>query len=177
MKRLIKRRFLQFTWGVLTVLMISLICGLFAPTNSQTSQIEVPIACVPKGIGVVRTELVTAVSEKGIQYRLLDAYTEGASVPFSVLVSLKGKSCQILLSNPMNDFYPYHRVVPLQVARQIALGELRYSIDKLGGINKFRPTFQSGSQGSSWEFAEEDIWALQHLGITPPKNIKVVRAK
>ena len=175
MKRLIKRRFLQFTWGLLTILMISLISGLFTPSYSQTSLTEVPSACVPEG--VVRTEPVTAVSEKGIQYRLLDAYTEGAFMPFSLLVSLKGESCEILLSNPMNDFYPFHRVVPLQVARYLALGELRYSINKLGGIDKFRATLQPPSEGSSWEFAEEDIWALQHVGITPPKNIKVVRAK
>ncbi|MBD2772609.1 hypothetical protein [Iningainema tapete] len=173
MKRITKRRLLQFTWGALTVLMISLIGGLFAPSYSQTT--EVLSACVPEG--VVRTEPVTAVSEKGIQYRLLDAYTEKASLPFSLLVSLQGESCQILLSNPMNDFYPYHRVVPLQVARQLALGELRYSINKLGGMDKFRATLQPRSEGSSWEFAEEDIWALQHVGITLPKNIKVVRAK
>jgi len=175
MKRLIKRRFLQFTWGLLTILMISLISGLFTPSYSQTSLTEVKSTCIPEG--VVRTQPVTTVSEKGIQYRLLDAYTEGASMPFSLLVSLKGESCQILLSNPMNDFYPYHRVVPLQVAQHLALGELRYSMNKLGGMDKFLATLQPRSEGSSWEFAEEDIWALQHLGITPPKNIKVVRAK
>jgi hypothetical protein len=74
----------------------------------------------------------------------------------------------LLYSNPTNDFYPYSRTVKLPIARQIALGELRYSINKAGSIDKFRSTLQPNFGEPTWRFSEEELWAFKQVGITVP---------
>ena len=172
-----RTRLLQFSWGLLTVLMVYLLGDLLtnSPALSQSSRIaEIPSSCLPVGLGTLRTELVTEVREDDTKYRLLDAYLPGDAKPFSVLVSLKDNQCNLLYSNPMNDFYPYSRVVKQSVARQLALGELRYSINNAGGIDKFRSTLQPDLRNSSWQFSQEDIWAFNQAGITVPRTFKLV---
>lgn len=152
-----RTRLLQFSWGLLTALLVYLISELLTnfPAFSQSSRIaEIPSSCLPVGLGTLRTEFVTEVREDDTKYRLMDAYLPGDAMPFSVLVSLKDARCKLLYSNPMNDFYPYSRVVKQSVARQLALGELRYSLDKSGSKNKFRSILQPNLKDSSWQFSE-----------------------
>lgn len=173
-----RTRLLQFSWGLLTALLVYLVSELLTniPALSQSLRIaEIPASCLPVGLGTLRTELVTEVREDEIKYRLLDAYLPRDAMPFSVLVSLKDEQCKLLYSNPMNDFYPYSRVVKQSVARQLALGELRYSINKAGGIDKFRSTLQPNLKDSSWQFSEEDFWAFKQVGIAVPKSVKALR--
>lgn len=173
-----RTRLLQFSWGLLTALLVYLISEILtnSPALSQSSRIaEIPASCLPVGLGTLRTELVTEVKDDDIKYRLLNAYLPGDAMPFSVLVSLKDEGCKLLYSNPMNDFYPYSRVVKQSVARQLALGELRYSLHKAGGIDKFRSTLQPSLKDSSWQFSEEEIWAFKQVGIAVPASVKALR--
>ncbi|OKH36189.1 hypothetical protein NIES2119_17905 [[Phormidium ambiguum] IAM M-71] len=173
-----RTRLLQFSWGLLTALLVYLLSGLFTnmPALSQFSRMaEIPASCLPVGLGNLRTELVTEVKEDNTKYGLFDAYLPGDAMPFSVLVSLKDEQCKLLYSNPMNEFYPYSRVFNQSVARQLTLGELRYSIDKAGGIDKFRSTLQPSLKDSSWQFSEEDIWAFKQVGIAVPTSVKGLR--
>ncbi|MCL1474873.1 hypothetical protein [Argonema antarcticum] len=173
-----RTRLLQFSWGLLTALLVYLVSELLinSPAFSQSSRMaEIPSSCLPVGLGTLRTEFVTEVREDDIKYRLLDAYLPGDAMPFSVLVSLKDERCELLYSNPMNDFYPYSRVVKQSVARQLALGELRYSINKAGGIDKFRSTLQPSLKDSSWQFSEEDLWAFKQVGIAVSTSVKALQ--
>jgi hypothetical protein len=171
---------LKFTWGLLTAFLVYLSSSLFthSPAFSQrTWNADFPSACLPVGLGTLRTEFVTEVTDGSTQYRLFDAYLQGDAVPFSVLVSLQGKQCSLLYSNPTNDFYPYSHTVKLPIARQIALGELRYSINKAGSIDKFRSTLQPNLGEPTWQFSEEELWAFKQVGITVPSLSKTSKDK
>lgn len=75
-----RTRLLQFTWGLLTVLMVYLVSELLtnSPALSQSSRIaEIPLSCLPVDLGTLRTEFVTEVREDDTRYRLLDAYLPG----------------------------------------------------------------------------------------------------
>ncbi|MEG4940741.1 hypothetical protein [Microcoleus sp. F4-D5] len=171
---------LKFIWGLLTAFLVYLSSSLFThpPAFSQpTRNADFPSACLPVGLGTLRTEFVTEVTDGRTQYRLFDAYLQGDAVPFSVLVSLQETQCSLLYSNPTNAFYPYSRTVKLPVARQIALGELRYSINKAGSIDKFRSTLQPNLGDPAWQFSEEELWAFKQVGITVPQLSKTSKNK
>jgi hypothetical protein len=171
---------LKFAWGLLTAFLIYLLTSLFSysPAFSQsTRNADFPSACLPVDLGTLRTEFVTEVTDGNTQYRLFDAYLQGDAVPFSVLISLQDNQCKLLYSNPTNDFYPYSRAVKLSVAKQIALGELRYSIHKAGSIDKFRSTLQPNLGDPFWQFSEEEVWAFKQVGITVPSLSKTSKDK
>ncbi|WP_234708719.1 hypothetical protein [Kamptonema sp. PCC 6506] len=166
---------LKFTWGLLTAFLVYLLSSLFSYSpafSQQPRNADFSSACLPVGLGTLRTEFVTEVTDGNTQYRLFDAYLQGDAVPFSVLVSLQENQCKLLYSNPTNDFYPYSRTVKLSVAKQIALGELRYSINKAGSIDKFRSTLQPNFGDPAWQFSEEELWAFNQIGITVPSLSK-----
>lgn len=68
-----RTRLLQFSWGLLTALLVYLSSELFTniPALSQSSRItEIHSSCLPSGLGNLRTEFVTEVREEVLRYLL-----------------------------------------------------------------------------------------------------------
>jgi hypothetical protein len=110
---------------------------------------------------------------QGQTYHLLSVYFSADPRPSSLVIASTYDSCQEVFYNPMGDAIALSRVVPQDVAQQLTLGRYQKEIEQIG-IDAFRQQVtQSASSNAVVTWAEEEVWALQQLGIEIPSNVQV----
>lgn len=194
-----RRFFRQWRWMVgaaLIVLLLPVAVGLTIPQHppkilpivQPVSTQSLPLECLPTNMPDVNDpaqdlsfELIARVRAGKSEYRMYRASRIQESSSFPYLIRLMGNRCQVLLTNPMGDDNVFlHQVAPLPVARQLALAQLQFFVNKAGGIDRFRvqleQQLQQTPQTEPLQMAEEDVWAFEQLQLPLPPNVKIVPA-
>lgn len=193
------RFFRQWRWMVgaaLIALLLPVAVGLTNPQHpskilpivQDVSTQSLPLECLPTNLPDVNDpaqdlsfELIARVKADKSEYRMYRASRTQEPGPFPYLIRVVENRCQVLLTNPMGDDNVFlHQVVPLPVARQLALAQLQYSVNKAGGIDTFRTQLeqqlQQTPQSEPLRMPEEEVWAFEQLQLPLPPNVKVVPA-
>lgn len=151
--------------GVGTAIYLSSVT-IAAPT--QAPQSVVP--CFPKDPPSVSSAKVSnVVKEKQITYYLMSSNQTESGTDLLIAVNDNNNSCKLLLFNPMGDTLPLSRFVPMSVAQQFALQQVKQGLSEAGSRQAYQ---QQLMQVEVW--TPEELWAVQRLGFKTPKNIKVI---
>jgi hypothetical protein len=161
---------LLFVMGVIGAIALTFAAHL--PIQAQTSGIpEVVNSCIPSN-QVARSELIGSTRLQDRDYYLLTAYEQGDDVASDLVIAASGESCERIFYNPMGDRLALSSTVPQAVARQLTLQRYQREIQRIGQQAFQQQVNQAASSGSvTWY--DEEVWALQQLGITVPANVRV----
>lgn len=143
----------------------SLNVTIAAPT--QAPQSVVP--CFPKAPLVQSAKVSNVVKEKQLTYYLMSSDQTESGADLLIAVNDSNNSCKLLLFNPMGDRLPLSRFVPMSVAQQFALQQIKQGLSEAGSRQAYQ---QKIMQVEEW--TPEELWAVQQLGFKPAKNIKVI---
>jgi hypothetical protein len=166
-----------------TVISIALVSCLglgVVLTTPQTLQAQVPenlAACLPTQTRrpIARVDNVASYDFEGVTYSLLSVFEEGESAdarPTTLVVKTTGQGCEAVFFNPGGETVQLASVMPQTVARHLTLGLYEHQIDKIG-IDKFKADILAVTRSeTSITWFDEEIWALQQLGIPIPANVR-----
>ncbi|MCU0548445.1 MAG: hypothetical protein MUC48_03770 [Leptolyngbya sp. Prado105] len=140
---------------------------VFAIAPSPAQSTDIPSAansCIPKA-QVARAEIIGSTMVQGKNYYLFAAYEQGDPVASDLIISIANKNCRRELYNPTGDRLALASAIPQTVARQLTLQRYQREIKRIG-----RATFeQQIKQSRSDRWFDEEVWALQQLGIRARK--------
>lgn len=136
-----------------------------APSSAQSNGIpSAANPCIPKA-QVARKEVIGSTTAQGRNYYLFAAYEEGDPVASDLIISIANKTCRRELYNPTGDRLALATAIPQTIARQLTLQRYQREIKRIG-----RATFeQQIKQSRSDRWFDEEVWALQQLGIRSRK--------
>lgn len=126
-------------------------------------------ACFPKVPPVSTAKLAFSVRQSPTNYYLMSSDQSEGGTDLLISVDERTTRCSLLLFNPMGDTLPLSRFVPMSVAQQFALMQVKRGLVEAGSRRAYQ---QQIMQFQEW--TPEDIWAVQKLGFKVPKNIKVI---
>lgn len=145
--------------------MSSLSLTIAAPTSVPQSVAR----CFPKAPPVKSAKLSNVVKSKQTTYYLMSSDQTESGTDLLISVNNNDNRCKLLLFNPMGDTLPLSRFVPLWVARQFALQQVKQGLAEAGSKQTYQ---QQIMQIQIW--TPEELWAVQQLGFKPAANIKVI---
>lgn len=126
-------------------------------------------ACFPKVPPVNTAELAFSVRQSPTNYYLMSSDQSEGGTDLLIAVDERNNRCSLLLFNPMGDNLPLSRFVPIAVARQFALLQVKEGLAEAGSRAAYQRRILQVQ-----EWTSDDIWAVQKLGFKIPKNIKVI---
>lgn len=126
-------------------------------------------ACFPKIPPVSTAKLAFSVRQSPANYYLMSSDQSEGGTDLLISVDERNDQCALLLFNPMGDTLPLSRFVPMSVAQQFALMQVKRGLAEAGSRRAYQ---QQIMQFQEW--TPEQIWAVQKLGFKIPKNIKVI---
>ncbi len=126
-------------------------------------------ACFPKVPPVSKAKLAFSVRQSPTNYYLMSSDQSEGGTDLLISVDERNNRCSLLLFNPMGDTLPLSRFVPMSVAQQFALMQIKQGLAEAGSRRAYQ---QQIMQFQEW--TPEQIWAVQKLGFKVPKNIKVI---
>lgn len=125
--------------------------------------------CFPKVPIVSKADLAFEVRQDGTNYYLMSSDQSQGGTDLLISVDKRRNSCSLLLFNPMGDTLPLSRFVPLNVAEQFALQQVKKGIAEAGSRASYQKQIMQVK-----ELTSDDYWAIQKLGFKIPKNVKVI---
>jgi hypothetical protein len=155
-------------WGIFL-----LIYPAYAQEASGLSANIIP--CIPQENRQPISQIIP-ISEtefQGQTYHLLSVYFSSDPHPSNLIIASTYDSCQEVFYNPMGDAIALSQVVPQEVAQQLTLGRYQREIERIGLDAFQQQVSQSAPSRESVTWAEEEVWALQQLGIEIPSNVQV----
>lgn len=127
-------------------------------------------ACFPKVPIVSSAEIVFSVRQNQTDYYLMSSdQSQEDEADLLISVDRRSNHCALKLFNPTGDILPLSRFVPVTVARQFALLQVKEGLAQAGSRTAYQ---QQIMQVQEW--TPEELWAVQKLGFKVPKNIKVI---
>lgn len=126
-------------------------------------------ACFPKAPPVSTAKLVFSVRQSPTNYYLMSSDQSEGGTDLLISVDERNNRCSLLLFNPMGDTLPLSRFVPIAIARQFALLQVKEGVAEAGSRAVYQ---QQIMQVQEW--TSDHVWAVQKLGFKIPKNIKVI---
>lgn len=126
-------------------------------------------ACFPKTPPVSTAKLAFTVRQSPTNYYLMSSDQSEGGTDLLISVDERSSKCALLLFNPMGDTLPLSRFLPIAVARQFALLQVKEGLAEAGSRAAYQ---QQLLQVREW--TSDDIWAAKQLGFNIPKNIKVI---
>jgi hypothetical protein len=165
---------------VISVILISCLGLGVVLTTPQALQAQVPenlAACLPTQTRrpIARVHNVASYDFEGETYSLLSVFEEGESadaLPTTLVVKSAGQGCDVVFFNPGGETVQLASVMPQAVARHLTLGLYEHQIDQIG-IDKFKADILAVTRSeTSVTWFDEEIWALQQLGIPIPANVQ-----
>ena len=138
--------------------------SITASTQAQSSISSTVNPCIPKN-QVARSELIGTTQSQGKSYYLLAAYEQGDPIASDLIISVVDGKCERKLYNPTGDRLSLASAVPQTVARQLTLQRYQREIKRIGK-SAFEKQIDR-SRSNHW--FDEEVWALQQIGIQPSK--------
>lgn len=126
-------------------------------------------ACFPKIPPVSTAKLAFSVRQSPTNYYLMSSDQSEGGTDLLISVDERNNRCSLLLFNPMGDTLPLSRFLPIAIARQFALLQVKEGLTEAGSRAAYQ---QQIMQVQEW--TSDDIWAVQKLGFKVPRNIKVI---
>jgi hypothetical protein len=154
-----------------------IVVGAIHPSTASvpTEQLQ---ACIPDWDGYFdRVELIGQTRYRGKDYFLLYLYQPKTQYPDPLVISLptEGGHCtQEFLNVTGDDISLSQALGNREIARQLKLSFYQQELKKLGREGLQRSINEKASEGDRLEWFEEDVWALQQLGIAIPANVRVI---
>lgn len=165
--RLWQRYAIRFLLGVTaTICLSSLSVTIAAPTSPPASVVR----CFPKAPPVRSAKLSNIVKSNQKTYYLMSSEQTESGSDLLISVNNNDKRCKLLLFNPMGDILPLSRFVPIWVAQQFALQQVKQGLTEAGSRQAYQRQLM---QVQIW--TPEELWAAKHLGFKLPPNIKVIK--
>jgi hypothetical protein len=135
-------------------------------------------ACIPNWNGYFdRVELIGQTRYRGKDYFLLYLYQPKTQYPDPLIISLpaEGGNCTQEFLNVTGDDISFSKALKnREIGRQLKLSFYQQKFKQLGREGLQRYVNEKASEGFQLEWYEEDVWALQQLGITIPANVRVI---
>jgi hypothetical protein len=127
--------------------------------------------CVPRSMS---TRVVAQTIGQPPTYYLLrlshqDATHQDAYYDHVVLVNAN-HACIVAYSDPHHQGLPLSRFLPQTVANQLTLGQFRRAQRAIGQAEFHQRITTALAAGSTSSLPPEQVWALQQLGFTLPKQ-------
>jgi hypothetical protein len=163
-----KQSALRFVLLGLLGLGLTTTLNFFQPAIASSKVPSSVAACFPKIPPVKSAKVSFKVQQEAKTYYLMSSdQSQGGS---DLLISVdQNNRCSLLLFNPMGDTLPLSRFVPMSVAQQFALQQVKQGLAEAGSRTAYQ---QQILQVEVW--TPEELWAVQQLGFKTPKNIKVI---
>lgn len=137
---------------------------------------KVPTAlqsCIP--LQVPQAMLISAAQKDGQGYYLFTAYDEKGS---DMLIALNQQGhCSLLLFQYPGDRVSWSQVTPIEVARSLALGDIRGQAEEHGGNAEYQRFLNAMAESGSSDWRPEELWALKQLGFQVPRNFYPIQTK
>jgi hypothetical protein len=161
---------------ILRVFLVLIVAIALSTSPSQAESREVPTVvtqCIPQQTRqpITRTALIGSTRSQGKEYYLLAAYSQNEAV--DLIISVTGDRCTEEFFNPMGDPIPLASAVPESVAQQLTLARYQQRIDREGKETLQQQIDRSAASTENPAWFAEEVWALQQLGITIPKNVQI----
>lgn len=169
-----------FLMGVLLVIFFQ--GGVnFTSIQAQTPTLEDINLCLPPPNSLTKIQLLGTAAEGRKNYYLVQIIKreEGVfeeeieTIKQYFIISLDEIGCSIEVPDTVSNLQSWTIFVPLQVARQLALVNLKHEVEKAGGVKIFEERYTEiplDGYSSPPTLFPEDIWAHQQLGITLPTD-------
>lgn len=129
-------------------------------------------ACIPS-VQVAQVSLVSKARSDGVDYYLLSAKELNDTQGTDLIISLTGSRCHQVFYNPMGDPIPLAESVEQGIARQLTLGRYRRELNKIGREAFQRQINSAADTEKQVVWWDEQVWALQQLGLKVPTNVVV----
>lgn len=160
------------------ILTLAFVIGLSVAMSWSIASAQLPAAvqsCIPTQtrLPITRSEIIGSTRLSSRTYYLLAAYAEGQTRPADLVISTEGDSCQEEFFNPMGDWLSLAQFLPQSVARQLTLARLRRAMEQAGSAAAFQQQINQAVENGNPVWFEEEVWALQQLGIAIPANVQV----
>jgi hypothetical protein len=155
------------------VLVVAIALSIF-PSQAEGEEVPAVVTqCVPQQTRqpITRTALIGSTQLQGKEYYLLAAYSQNEAA--DLIISVTGDRCTEEFFNPMGDPIPLASAVPEAVAQQLTLARYQQRIEREGKETLQQQIDRSAASAESPAWFAEEVWALQQLGITIPKNVQV----
>lgn len=140
-----------------------------SPTMIGKNRNKVPTAlqsCIP--LQVLQAMLISTAQKDGQSYYLFTAYDEKGS---DMLIALNQQGhCSLLLFQYPGDRVSWSQVTPIEVARSLALGDIRGQAEEHGGNAEYQRFLNAMAESGPSDWSPEEIWALKQLGFQVPRN-------
>ena len=135
-------------------------------------------ACFPEWEGYFeRSEFISQANDQQKDYYLIHLYQPQTEFPDLLVISLPvggGDCIQEVLNITGDDISLSAALNNPQIGRQLTLELYQREIEKFGRESVQQHLNETAQSSSSIEWHEEDIWALQQLGFSIPKNVRAI---
>jgi hypothetical protein len=162
------------------LLMVGLGLSFVSLAFPQALQAQIPenlAACIPTETRkpIDRADPIANYTFEGETYHLLSAFEVGESaeaLPTTLVIKTTEQGCEAVFFNPGGETVQLASTMPLEVARHLTLGLYEHQISKIG-IEQFKTDILEATRSATViTWFDEEIWALQQLGIPIPENVQ-----
>jgi len=134
------------------------------------------LTCIPNE--GAKYELLGETKQEATDYYLFSIYAYADEDPterWDALIQVDRSGC-LLLHHLGSGLKPLSTYMPVEVARKLELQRYQHWITESGGKEEFQQNLiaRGSDVGVPHYLSQEQVWALQQLGVQVPRNYKIL---
>jgi hypothetical protein len=146
---------------------------LISPSDSKVS-LEALVCVDNMDFPITRVDVWGTATFESTEYQYLASYVGKSQYPDDLVIAVNVRGeCEVAFHNPGGHSVPLASQLPKPVARQLTLARYRYLLNQSGKQQFQRGVNESVAGQEEVIWFDEQVWALQQLGISIPEQVKV----